>query len=396
MLSSTDPGQLGANTDSQRAAPSTARLQNPVFQQSHVLKNAAVVSDRAKRRIRPSPAPAWGADQGNISMLSSTETLPASGVNNDLNKVRSPESSEINSASDMKGVPRPPSMETVIDVMDSEQAGTGNMQGIDCKKERLNLARLYSALICCHLVPSTALELHLLVRLLTAKDDAAVSMNLNERGVVFRAVLASANCCQSFAVEVLTRVMCILRNLDSDIISSFITCPPFAMLLPNETKELTAVVERRRESSLTSDVDAVSIAGRTNQTPLLTLPFDHDRDSRHNYRTREEMAIYKNREESRDAFLYQLRAFQNIRGKVLDEVQAERSIDRIRTASRNVIEGILKSNMFWFAQLFCDLLAQIGLVPMEETDKELLNITDKDKLQVRSYRQIDGPTVLYM
>jgi hypothetical protein len=268
----------------------------------------------------------------------------------------------------------------------SKQNGTMLSQYVDksvCDrtKERRNLARIYSALIRCHLVPSSALELHLMVRLLTAKDDTAMSTDLDKKGAVFRTLFASASHCRSFAVDVLTQVTYILRNLHLDIIAGFTTCPPFVELLPNVTNELRAIVERRRETSLLSEVDAVSIAGST-QIPLLTLPFDHDRDSRHNYRSREEMTIYKNREESRDAFLYQLRAFQNVRGKVLDAVQAERSIDRIRAACKNVIHGLLKTNMFWFAQMFCDLLVQIGLVPMEETDKELLNITDNDKLQV--------------
>ena len=129
--------------------------------------------------------------------------------------------------------------------------------------------------------------------------------------------------------------------------------------------------------------------------PLLTLPFDHDRDSRHNYKSRDDAAVYKNREESRDAFLYQLRAFQNIRGTVVDATQAERSVDRIRVASRNVMQGLLKSNMCWFAQLFCELLMQIGLVPMEETDKELLNIAGKDKLQVSELSSYGIPGVCY-
>ena len=38
--------------------------------------------------------------------------------------------------------------------------------------------------------------------------------------------------------------------------------------------------------------------------------------------------------------------------------------------------------MPWFAQFLCDLLLQVGLAPVEETDEDLLNIADKDKLQV--------------
>ena len=38
--------------------------------------------------------------------------------------------------------------------------------------------------------------------------------------------------------------------------------------------------------------------------------------------------------------------------------------------------------MPWFAQFLCELLLQVGLAPVEETDEDLLNIADKDKLQV--------------
>ena len=44
------------------------------------------------------------------------------------------------------------------------------------------------------------------------------------------------------------------------------------------------------------------------QAPL-PVQFDKDRDSRHNYKSRELSAVYKNRETTRDAFLSMLRDF---------------------------------------------------------------------------------------
>lgn len=352
-------------------------------------------TEKAKRRICPTPVSAWRpAARGNMSTLSSTDPVSIQKMA-DFRKVTQSSEWPVKMASDGNHNSTKIFQHAAIKSMplsdqhnNSKQSGTMSSQDnstCDRTMERHNLARIYSELIRCHLVPSSALELHLMVRLLTAKDDdTAISTDLDGKGsIVFGALFASASHCRSFAVDVLTRVTYILRNLHLDIIVGFTMCPPFAELLPHVTKELRAIVEHRRETLL-SEVDVVSIAGST-QIPLLTLPFDHDRDSRHNYKSREEVAIYKNREESRDAFLYQLRAFQNVRGKVLDAVQAERSIDRIRAASKNVIHGLLKTNMPWFTQMFCDLLVQIGLVPMEETDKELLNITDKDKLQVSPF-----------
>lgn len=252
------------------------------------------------------------------------------------------------------------------------------------EEEPKNLALIYATLILNNLVPSTALELHLLVRLLTADELSPVPISEeDENARVFHSIFVSTSCCHSFAIDVLSQLKSILHNLPLEMVEGFVNCQPFASMLPDLTRKLNDVLSRRKEVPILSQVETISLVDSSHsQMPLLTLPFDEDRDSRHNYRSRDEVAIYKNREESRDAFLYQLRAFQNTRGKMVDAKQAERSIDRIRTASRNVIQGLFKSNMFWFAQFFCDLLMQIGLVPMEETDKELLNIADKDKLQV--------------
>jgi hypothetical protein len=341
---------------------------------------------------------------GNISALLSTDTMPVP-TKAAFDKAKQSAAWPVTKVDDEKPQSTTPpiaNMEPASDeatILDHTSSSKAKQNGAtshaqhemlerDRKKKRQNLARVYSSLIRNHLVPSTALELHLLVRLLTAKEVLVDVSTIAEReqAATFRALFASARCCHSFAIDVLTQVKCILRKLPLNMIEGFINCPLFAHMLPDLSGELKGVVERRKETSLMPEGETMSIVGSSHpQVPLLTLPFDHDRDSRHNYRSRDELAIYKNREESRDAFLYQLRAFQSIRGKVVDAVQGERSIDRIRTASRNVIQGLLKSNMCWFAQLFCDLLVQIGLVPMEETDKELLNITDKDKLQVSPF-----------
>ena len=120
----------------------------------------------------------------------------------------------------------------------------------------------------------------------------------------------------------------------------------------------------------------------TGKHAILSIPFEAHRDSRHNYKTQAEVAVYKNREESRDVFLYELRSFMNVKGKVLRSDEMEKAQNRIGQASRNIMNNLLNVNMVWFAQFFCDLLLQVGLSPVEETDKELLSIADKEKLQV--------------
>ena len=84
-----------------------------------------------------------------------------------------------------------------------------------------------------------------------------------------------------------------------------------------------------------------------------------------------------------DSFLSQLRAFQQMRGTVLNPSQVEQSLDNIIHALRQTMEQLLPTNTHWFAELFTDLLLQIGLVPMQELDADILkNVADKERLQV--------------
>jgi hypothetical protein len=77
----------------------------------------------------------------------------------------------------------------------------------------------------------------------------------------------------------------------------------------------------------------------------------------HNYKSRDESILYKNREESRDAFLYQLRYFQNVRGRVLDTSELESSLLRIRRSATNVIQGVQVQNMHCVSTTLCQFIA---------------------------------------
>ena len=61
---------------------------------------------------------------------------------------------------------------------------------------------------------------------------------------------------------------------------------------------------------------------------------------------------------------------------------ADRAIARIKTESQNIVSGLSEGNVVWFADFFVELLLQIGLAPAEETDEDILEIADKEKLQV--------------
>ena len=87
--------------------------------------------------------------------------------------------------------------------------------------------------------------------------------------------------------------------------------------------------------------------------------------------------------------MFQLRAFQEIRGTVLDPAQANIYISDIKVACQEMIQGLLPGNFDWFSGLFTDLLLQIGLVAVEETDKDVLKqVADKDRLKVRGTESV--------
>ena len=68
---------------------------------------------------------------------------------------------------------------------------------------------------------------------------------------------------------------------------------------------------------------------------------------------------------------------------MLNPTQIQRSLDGIKQALHQMMSNLLASNIPWFTELFTDLLLQIGLVPMQELDADILkNVADKDRLQV--------------
>lgn len=345
---------------------------------------------KAKRRIRPVSATVstesssiWGSGklsssspglQGNISVLPSEDPLP----------MGPPSARPAMSPS----WPKPATQEAPKSRPERTRVNLAKAPSIEKKQANVptkllnRLAQVYSAIVLSRLVPSTATELHLLVRLLSVGEELTSGAHIQNNSHIFQALFCNAASCRVFSTAALVGVKSVIRNLDLRILTPLVECVLIRKHLPDLTAELSKVAILRREEFLGSDPDSLaSITGISQQMAQLTLPFEEDRDSRHNYKSREDMMIYKNREESRDAFLYQLRAFQNMRGTVLDAVQADLAMEKIRLASNDVSRGVMAANVPWFSEFFCELLLQIGLIPMGETDKELLKIADKEKLQ---------------
>lgn len=239
--------------------------------------------------------------------------------------------------------------------------------------------RVYSTILRSNLVPSLALELQLLIRLLSLSDNKSKKTSSKTIAASsLHELFVDEYSCRNFATLVLEQLHSVILNLDYNIATSLLNMDSFTHLLPSLTEELQHRIDTYR-AKIINGIDSNVVSGKST---LLSLPFQEQRDSRHNFRSQKLAAIYNNREKCRDSFLFQLRAFQLMRGTVLDPAQVQKSLEVIKKASEEVINNTLSTNIPWFAEFFVDLLLQIGLVQVQETDDDILkNVRDKDKLQ---------------
>ena len=244
-----------------------------------------------------------------------------------------------------------------------------------------NLVSVYVTLFRNLLVPSTALELHFLLRLIALKTNTLGQSPEQEddSSPFLQPLFDSSKACQAFASRALVALWPTLRNISPILLVQLTECQPLRVHASEFVKLLETQLDKWRYQGLTIENSTEAVTGTH---ALLNLPFDQERDSRHNYRSQSEVAAYKNREESRDAFLYELRAFMSTKGTVLRTQEIERAQERVKRESRTIMDNLMRENMAWFAEFFCELLAQVGLAPVQETDKEILSIANKEKLQV--------------
>ena len=253
------------------------------------------------------------------------------------------------------------------------------------------LVLIYSTILRSQLVPSLLMEFHLLVRLLSLSDRRC-NLNNNTTNVggndevqqsfSYGAIFQSYQSCRVFAAETLIAMESILVNLGHSTIKMFVELPSLHRQCPELYMTLQDVINAGN-TSLLFESDQKALGCNTN-IPHLTLPFDQAHDSRHNFRSVDLSRMFKEREGLRDTFLYQLRAFQDVRGRLLEDDEAEKNISSLKYASREMLLNISPDNIMWFVNFFCDLLLQIGLSPISETDSEVLKqIGDKKRLQVR-------------
>jgi len=250
-----------------------------------------------------------------------------------------------------------------------------------------NLVIVYHALIEASLVPSTALEIHLLLRFLTVPQKLNRKDKDGEEvgGGVFGELFENSDRCILFAEQVLSRLAHILDGLG--LTRVLLKCPPVRLHGVKLVDNLQALEQGRVAAGLNNSFRDTGTPTKSqpthHQTALFTLPFDQTRDSRHNFRSANDQAVYKNRETTRDAFLHQLRDFyNNDKNNLLSQQGRKYTPSQMKQIVRAILDSVLIENMRWFAEFFRDLLLQLGPVPVvQETDQELLQMADSDTLQ---------------
>ena len=358
-------------------------ITNKTISSMQVASGQIATRPKAKKRIKPVTISLSSTDsslskgikalqiEGNISSLPSQDTTEVLGTAANESKPPKWILSTNNTTVVLKKAANESKVDTNININNQE------------KLKRL--VKIYATILTFHLAPSLLMELHLLVRLVSLSENGNSLKTLNETAppqqMPFSDIFPSEQTCIKFAAETLTALEDIIVNLGHETIKLFVALPAFQRHCAALCKTLQDIISAGN-SELIFETDQKSLGSNTN-TPHLTLPFDHARDSRHNFRSPDLGRQFKEREELRDSFLYQLRAFQDVRGRLVEHEQAEKCIDSIKNESREMLKKMSSGNTLWFVNFVCELLCQVGLVPISETDSEVLKqIGDKKRLQV--------------
>ena len=359
-------------------------------QQPTVNNSKTKLDFTVKKKIKPvtislsaaTNTSAWGKSnglQGNIASLPSQPLTTESAGNGIEKSAAAPNTKEANSKAKFVEAK---SLTVCVEEADGGIAQLSNSNSqIDAKKSEEQLTRLvdvYATILKNRLAPYLLLEIHLLLRLISIADGGGEK--LNDASIPFAAVFHSSESCRTLGAQTLSAIEPLLLNLGHDTLKMLASLDTIQTQCPSLAFKLRTVLEN---STLLFESGEKALGANAN-TPHITLPFDHARDSRHNYRSADRNRLFKEREELRDSFLFQLRAFQDVRGRLMEEDVSSKIISNIEMESRKMVQNVAAGNIEWFVNFFCDLLLQIGLVPIGETDSDVLRqVADQKRLQVR-------------
>jgi len=292
-----------------------------------------------------------------------------------------------------------PEKTTIVEVALKSPTKVSSTTAEETTEKMNRLVNIYVALIENMLVPSTPLEIHLLLELLLIDVNSCSQQN-NQRQqkhavqssndnrcndskgsiLFFHTIFFCSDRCIQFSINVLTKLQKgLLQRLSPFLIKSLLRNKSFTRRCPAVAKNLNIFLGTIPVTEYTPQTSE-SITGTH---AIFNLPFEPDRDSRNNWKGAVEIAMYQNREMSRDAFLSQLRFFMTAKSKVFLPEEVDKVQETAQYEARKMINNVSPHNLMWFAEFFCDLLLQVGLAPVEEMDQDLLKIVadDRDKLQ---------------
>ena len=240
------------------------------------------------------------------------------------------------------------------------------------------IAILYGELCRQHLTPCFASEVTFVINLLSlTKHETKTTGN----GWWLSNLFDCKESIETLACHFINITEDLLLNMHYCILESFSRHQSLRTICPHFMKKIDSILKEEEEQQVDRNLSNHEYIGMM-KTSIIDLPFQSERDSRHNYRTSELSRLYSNRESTRDSFLRLLRTFQSTTSHFGSN--KEDLLIKLQKESNDIILSLDQENMFWFAEIFCDLLLQVGLTPMQETDAEILEqISDKEKLQVK-------------
>lgn len=241
----------------------------------------------------------------------------------------------------------------------------------------VNCALLYNALWDNLLIPSTAAEIKFLLQCLSL-PDSPINVSSGSGSGAFQSFLSASQQCHRLAVEVLKQRSAAITRI-STLIPNLAQCELLRDRIPSLSQALVTPP---------NPATPVATAFSKYQTVQLTIPFDPKRDSRHNFKSQNGQALFTNRETCRDDFTEQLRSFLHLKGSLLNAVEQDRSLHQLRKSAAELVHRVMMDgNSSWFAEVFCELLLQVGNVPIQETDSEVLSKLGGDNVKVQKLHE---------
>eukprot|EP00941_MAST-03F_sp_MAST-3F-sp1_P001864 g1864.t1 len=247
------------------------------------------------------------------------------------------------------------------------------------------LAALYDAILLSGQTPSMDVEIHLLVRLALVSSATTPTMaNSN--------ILTSAGAAIFFSVSVFDFAKPLVSSLGHDTVrklNKYLSkdsdiCRLTGLSGERVRHHISAVIAQQPPPVLLGrHSDEGKQAREWQRTTVgFSLPFRAATDSRNHFRTPAQMAVYQNRENTRDAFLQQLRQFQTwlhgSAGQLGIGAQAKAQHEAtLQRCARDLLADVMPQNISWFAQLFLSELLQV-CTASGETDQDVWHLLKID------------------